>query len=144
MKIISIYLSFVLSIVVISGCAPAVYHSYAYDDQTLAVDKVGVLLGNYGNPALLVTAVDDRKFSISFSQPHPVKIFVLPGKRVVEVEYIGSSLSTRYSAKGKLEVLVEPGHTYKLQAARFKESVEFSVKDLGIGYDPGAYNRIVY
>ena len=124
------------------GCT-SVYHAYAYDDTKMPDEKVGVLLGHYGIPSVLVHAVDDRKFSIGFIEPHPAKIYVLPGERSVLLRYTGpSSLSggfiTTPLVDGTLKINVEAGHTYRLYALPAGSGVRFSSQDLGLNYDSDA------
>jgi hypothetical protein len=132
----------------LSACTPPIRHGYAYDDTSLPEQSVGVLLGYYGTPSLLISAVDDRTFGITFSQPHPVKIYALPGERIVTLRWTGLSdvsistnqIITPYS-EGKLTINVVAGHTYKFAARQLpaegilgRKRVQFSVQDMGLDY----------
>lgn len=132
-------LSAVLAFIAITGCAPMIHHGFAYDDHSLPREKVGVLLGYYGIPALLITDVDGRKFSITLSQPHPVKIYVLPGERTVQFDYLWADGMYRYTAKGKLKINVEPGHAYGIDVSGTGGEIQYSAKDFGSNFDIDGY-----
>lgn len=124
------------SALALSACA-TVKHGYAYDDLSTPEQSAGVLLGYYGVPSLLITAVDGREFRMTLAQPHPVKIFVLPGERVVKVRYSGvpslgggGIINTPYS-DGVVRVKVEAGHTYRFLADGAGSSMNFYVQDMG-------------
>lgn len=129
----------VIAVLGVSGCATPVRYGYAYDDRSIPGKNVGVLLGYYGVPSLLITEVDGREFKMTFSQPHPVKIFVLPGERFVKARYTAGhslgvgTIDTHY-ADGTLRVNVEAGHTYKILAKPDERKVQFYVQDMGKDY----------
>jgi hypothetical protein len=140
-------LAVVIALVGLTSCSAPVRHGYAYDDTSIPEKDIGVLLGSYGTPSLLITAVDDRKFRQTFSEPHPVKIYVLPGERVVQLRWTGLSsvdskqVVTPYS-EGTLTIKVMAGHTYQFRARELpaeglfgKKRVQFSFQDMGQDYN---------
>jgi hypothetical protein len=123
------------SALVLASCS-TVKHGYAYDDVTTPGENVGVLIGYYGVPSLLISEVDGRKFKQTFTQPHPVKIYALPGERAVKLTYLGvpslaGTLIATPTAKGEIRLTVEAGHTYKFFTQSDGGSVGFYVRDLG-------------
>ncbi len=118
-----------------SGCAAPVRYAFAYDDHQLPKQDVGILIGYYGPPsAVLVSDVDGRSFGISFTQPHPVKIYVLPGQRKVTARYISGKPEPHKEATRIINV--EPGHTYTLDVFTFPgdDNPQLSATDRGLNY----------
>ncbi len=128
------FMTVLLIAVLMSGCATPVKRAYAYDDHQLPEQNVGIILGYYGIPALLVSDVDGKPFGISFTQPHPVKIYVLPGERKVTALYMSGKPEPH--KEDTLIIKVEPGHTYKLDALTMPtgNKMRLYAVDLGLNY----------